>query len=102
VTTREIVAISRYLGISEEAFIQSFTRLRSNRDGLALVDGKDGACCFYENNSCQIQAFKPQQCRDFPNLWGSREDRRECKAIPMEVSEEQYRIKIREATGRIL
>ena len=69
VTEAEISAISHHLGLAEDDFIQSYTRLRSNRRGLSLIDQPDGACIFLDGQDCRIQAVKPQQCRDFPNAW---------------------------------
>ena len=69
VSETEITAISRHLGLTEDDFIQRYTRLRANRRGLSLIDQPDGACIFLEGQDCRIQAVKPQQCRDFPNAW---------------------------------
>lgn len=80
----EIIRISSYLGISEFEFIQRFTQLRPQRNGLALVDNEeDGACIFLDGNNCSIQSVKPQQCRDFPNRWRFPGWRSLCQAIPM-------------------
>ena len=66
---KEITAISRHLGLEEDEFIQKYTRLRSDRRGLSLVDQPDGACIFLDGQDCRIQLVKPRQCRDFPNAW---------------------------------
>ena len=66
---KEITAISRHLGLEEDDFIQQYTRLRSDRCGLSLIDQPDGACIFLDGQDCRIQPVKPQQCRDFPNAW---------------------------------
>jgi len=65
----EITAIAAHQKISEDEFIQQFTRLRRDRRGLALVEQADGACVFLDGNRCVIQAVKPQQCREFPRRW---------------------------------
>ncbi len=49
-------------------FIQKFTRLRMNRNGLSLVE-KNHECIMLENGGCKIQDVKPFQCKDFPNRW---------------------------------
>lgn len=64
------------------AFIAEFTRLRPERDGLALTDQADGSCVFLDGQDCQIQAVKPEQCRGFPNAWNFPGWREVCKAIP--------------------
>lgn len=85
VTAEEIIAIAAYIGVSENDFIQHHTRLRPNRDGLALLDQDNGACVFLKGNDCSIQEVKPQQCRDFPNGWNFPGWRNVCEAI--EISE---------------
>jgi Fe-S-cluster containining protein len=69
VTDGEITRLAAFKGISEHAFIQQFTRLRHDRRGLALQEKPDGSCVFLDGNDCSVQPVKPQQCRDFPNLW---------------------------------
>jgi len=43
---------------------------------------------------------KPQQCRDFPNLWNFPGFEETCRAIPHRVSEEDYRRLVAQAKGR--
>jgi len=69
VTGREIGLIASFLGVPELKFIQERTRLRFDRRGLALLDKPNGECEFLDGNRCLIQEVKPQQCRDFPNVW---------------------------------
>jgi Fe-S-cluster containining protein len=69
VSDKEITAIASFLGMPENEFIQQYTRLRTNRRGLSLIDQADGACIFLDGQDCKIQPVKPQQCRDFPNAW---------------------------------
>ncbi len=71
-------------------FIQEFTRLAANRQGLALKDKPDGSCIFLEGNDCAVQPVKPQQCRDFPNLWNFPGFEKVCRAIPRVVSGEEF------------
>src|SRR5262245_58316149 len=70
----ETAEIAAFLGLSEHDFIQRSTRLRPNRDGLALIDkGPDASgnynheCIFLEGRDCTIQPVKPRQCAGFPN-----------------------------------
>ena len=99
-TAVEISIIARHLGMNEGDFIEQHTRLRQDRTGLALTDKPNGECHFLDGDDCSIQAVKPQQCRDFPNLWTRPEARQYCQAIPREVSEEEYARLMRGATGR--
>lgn len=86
----EIAAIASHLGLSEEAFIQRFTRLRTERDGLALIDKGLGAtgesynheCIFLDGRDCAIQPVKPIQCAGFPNTWNFPAWREVCEAVP--------------------
>ena len=82
----EIAAIAAHLGISEDDFIQRYTRLRPQRDGLALIDKGNGECFFLEGRDCRLQAVKPGQCRGFPNAWNFPGWREVCKAVPVETA----------------
>jgi hypothetical protein len=86
----EITRLANFLRLTEHNFIQQYTRLRADRRGLALQDQPDGACIFLENNNCAVQPVKPQQCRDFPNLWNFPGYEKICHALPREVSEAEY------------
>ena len=65
----EIAQMAAFKGLSEQYFIDEFLRLRKDRRGLALKEKPDGSCIFLEGKACQIQAVKPQQCKEFPNRW---------------------------------
>lgn len=91
---KEITRLAEFKGLSESDFIQQFTRLRWDRGGLALQEQPDGACIFLEGEGCAVQPVKPQQCRDFPNLWNFPGSEKTCQAIPREVSEEEYQRRI--------
>jgi len=69
VSDSEISAIATFLKIKQDLFIEKYTRLRSDRRGLSLIDQPDGACIFLDGQDCQIQSVKPDQCRGFPNAW---------------------------------
>jgi Fe-S-cluster containining protein len=99
-TDSEIVRIAAHLGISESGFIEQHTRLRADRQGLSLLEKPNGECEFLVGNDCAIQSVKPQQCRDFPNLWNFPGFEKVCHAIPREVSPEDFRRRIQQATGR--
>jgi len=87
ITEAEIPRIAAHLGLSEEDFIQRFTRLTPLRNGLALIDKPDGSCFFLENGGCVLQAVKPSQCLGFPNVWTTPGWRDYCRAIPVEMEE---------------
>jgi len=82
VSEPEITAIAAFLDLKEDDFIQRFTRLRQQRDGLALIDKANGECFFLEGSDCVINEVKPQQCRNFPNKWNFPGWRQVCEAIP--------------------
>ncbi|MCU0771304.1 MAG: YkgJ family cysteine cluster protein [Verrucomicrobia bacterium] len=86
----EISRLAAFKGLSEHEFIQQFTRLRPDRRGLALEEKPGGECVFLDGNDCAVQPVKPQQCRDFPNLWTTPEAVERCRAIRREVDESEY------------
>jgi Fe-S-cluster containining protein len=86
----EITRLAAFKGMSEHDFIQQFTRLRKDRQGLALMDKPNGECIFLEGGDCAVQPVKPQQCRDFPNLWNFPGFEKVCRAIPVELNAEEF------------
>jgi uncharacterized protein len=78
----EIAAIAGFLGVDEYEFIQRFTRLRPQRDGLALIEKENHECIFLEGRDCTIQPVKPRQCAGFPNTWNFPGWREVCEAVP--------------------
>ncbi len=99
-TDEEIARLATFLGLSERDFIQQFTRLRPDRRGLALMDKPNGECVFLDGGNCAVQPVKPQQCRDFLNLWNFPGCEQTCRAVPKLVSEAEYRRLVQAATGR--
>ncbi len=99
-TDAEISRLAAYLGLSEFDFIQRFTRLRTDRHGLVLAERSDGACVLLEGRDCRVQPAKPQQCRDFPNLWRFPGCEHLCHAVPREVEPAEYERLLAAATGR--
>ena len=93
-TDEEIKQLAEFKGLSEHDFIQQFTRLRSDRRGLALLDKPNGECIFLEGNSCAVQQVKPRQCSEFPNLWNFPGFEKICHAKPVDVSPEEYRVRL--------
>jgi Fe-S-cluster containining protein len=99
-TDEEITRLAAFNDLSEHDFIQRFTRLTHDRLGLALQEKPSGACVFLVGNDCSVQSVKPQQCRDFPNLWRHPDADNLCRAIPREVSEDEYVRLVSQATQR--
>lgn len=96
----ELERIAAHLGMTDEGFIASHTRLTVQRNGLALMDQSSGACEWLDGDACRINPVKPQQCRDFPNLWNFPEASGKCQAKPVEVTPEEWTARILAATGR--
>jgi hypothetical protein len=78
----EIEAMARLFGMSGFDFVQEYTRIRPQRDGLALKDKANGECIFLEDGGCRVQAAKPVQCQGFPNTWSFPGWRNVCEAVP--------------------
>ena len=93
-TKEEISRLAAFKGLSEAEFIQQFTRLRWVRGGLTLQEKPDGGCVFLEGDDCSVQSVKPQQCRDFPNLWNFPGFEKTCQAFPREVTAAEYQRRI--------
>src|SRR5262249_19358640 len=68
-TNDEVASLAGFLGLEEKDFIETHTRLRQDRKGLALKARPDHSCIFLDGNSCTVQAVKPLQCKEFPNRW---------------------------------
>lgn len=99
-TEKEISGMARFLDLSETEFIERYTKVRPDRIGLALKDREDGACILLEGNLCKAQGAKPQQCRDFPNLWNFPDFQKVCQSKAVELSIPDYEQTIRRETGR--
>jgi uncharacterized protein len=96
----EITRLAAFNGISEVEFIQRYTRLTKDRNGLSLEEKPNGECIFLDGDDCAVQPVKPQQCSDFPNLWNFPGFEKACHAIPQMVSAEEYARLITQATRR--
>lgn len=83
----EIEAIAKFLGLDVDEFIQKFTRLRTNRSGLSLIEKKNHECIMLENGGCKIQPVKPFQCKGFPNRWNFPDWQKVCQAKPVPMTE---------------
>jgi Fe-S-cluster containining protein len=91
----EILPIARHLGLSEAEFLDRYVRLRTNRQGLSLIEKENHECIMLDGDSCRIHAVKPEQCRGFPNKWNFPGWQKVCdaKAIPMEEAREKGWVK---------
>lgn len=83
VSESEIAAIAEFLGMAEGDFISQYTRLRTDRQGLSLLEKDNHECVMLENGGCRIHPVKPSQCAGFPNQWNFPGWREICGAIPM-------------------
>lgn len=81
----EIAPIARHLGMTEEEFLSTYTRLRTNRMGLSLIEKENHECIMLEGDACRIHPVKPEQCAGFPNKWNFPGWRDVCEAIPVPV-----------------
>lgn len=81
----EIEKIAGFLGMETQVFIEKYTRLRTNRTGLSLIEKENHECIMLDGESCRINPVKPEQCRGFPNKWNFPGWQQVCqaKAIPM-------------------
>ena len=101
-TDAELARLAAFKGLGEQDFTQQFMRLRPDRRGLALAEKPNGECIFLDGGDCSVQPVKPQQCRDFPNLWNFPGFEKTCRAIPRLASDEDYRLLAARATGHRL
>jgi uncharacterized protein len=81
----ETARIAEFLGMSEDDFIQRYTRLRTNRQGLSLIEKDNHECIMLDGDACRIHPVKPDQCKGFPNQWNFPGWRDLCKAVPVPV-----------------
>lgn len=100
VDQEEIRLIAAHRGLSEDEFIQRHTRLTRDRRGLSLVEKENGECLFLDGNRCAVQEVKPQQCRDFPNLWRFPGFEAKCRAKSHVLDTDDYVELVVKATGR--
>lgn len=85
--------------MTEDDFIQTHTRLNADRSGLALQDKENGECIFLDGNDCRVNPVKPQQCRNFPNLWNFPGFEDVCRAKKLVLEQSEYEAAIERATG---
>lgn len=83
----EIPGIAAYLNLTEADFLDQYTRLRTNRQGLSLIEKGNHECIMLENGGCRIHEVKPGQCAGFPNRWNFEGWRKVCEAKPIPMTE---------------
>ena len=77
----DVPRIAGFLGLAEIEFVEAYTRLRGNRQGLSLMEKANHECIMLDGAACRIHPVKPDQCAGFPNRWNSPGWREICKAI---------------------
>lgn len=87
VEDEELDGIASFLGMETQAFIDQFTRLRTNRSGLSLIEKENHECIMLDGKNCRINPVKPEQCRGFPNQWNFPGWQDVCQAQPIRMSE---------------
>ena len=87
VDDHEVDAIAAFLEMDVDDFIEKFTRLRMNRNGLSLIEKDNHECIMLENGGCKIQSVKPFQCKGFPNRWNFPGWQKQCQAKPVPMQE---------------
>jgi len=77
----EVDAIAAFLGMAVGEFLEKFTALMPDRQGLTLIEKPDGSCVFLEEGDaagCRINPVKPRQCEGFPQRWSFPGWEKEC------------------------
>jgi len=49
-----VANLAGFLVLSDKEFIETYTRLRKDRRGLALKAREDHSCIFLEGNACTV------------------------------------------------
>ncbi|MGB0992442.1 MAG: YkgJ family cysteine cluster protein [Akkermansiaceae bacterium] len=83
----EVESIAAFLGMETDAFIEQYTRLRTNRSGLSLIERENHECIMLEGNACRINPVKPYQCKGFPNRWNFPDWQKVCQAKPVPMAD---------------
>jgi hypothetical protein len=68
VTRRDIARLARYLGLTEQAFIEEYTTTSAFEQKEPILRRRDNGCIFLDGNDCTIYDARPDTCRDFPHL----------------------------------
>ncbi len=87
----EVDAIAAHLGMDVDAFIEKYTRLRTGRRGLSLIEKDNHECIMLNGRDCSINPVKPRQCKGFPNTWNFPGWQNVCEAKPIPMLEAKER-----------
>jgi Fe-S-cluster containining protein len=68
VTGRDILRLSKYLGITQAQFVAQYTTASAFEQKEPILRRRDTGCIFLEGNDCSIYDARPDTCRDFPHL----------------------------------
>lgn len=82
----EVSLIAQFLKLNEREFLNQYTRLRTNRQGLSLIEKENHECIMLDGNACRIHPVKPGQCSGFPNKWNFPGWRKVCEALAVAVA----------------
>lgn len=78
----EIRKIAAFLNVSELEFIEHWTLLAPDRQGLILKSREDGSCIFLNSrNLCEINSVKPEKCKTFPFEWINPDSAQVCPSL---------------------
>jgi len=89
VSASDITAMAAYLGMSEDAFVQQYTALRPDRQGLMLAEKDNGECVLLDGVDCRVHPVKPMQCRTFPSQWTLPDYKDKCPAQANRVARKE-------------
>jgi Fe-S-cluster containining protein len=87
----EIPRIAAFMELTEQEFLDRYTRLRTNRKGLSLIEKENHECIMLDSNSCRIHPVKPSQCAGFPNKWNFPGWQQVCEAMAIPMAEARQR-----------
>ena len=68
VSTAEIEAIARYLGMPVNEVVRQYTAPDPERPGSRILLNTHDACVFLEGNLCMVYEARPSACRNFPHV----------------------------------
>ena len=78
----EIRRIAEFLGMSEQAFIDTETEVAPDRKTLILKNRPDDSCVYLtDDNRCRIHRVKPDKCRTFPFEWTNADSSEVCPEL---------------------
>ena len=85
VSYEEFSKICKYLNISKAEALRYFFIKRGK---IFIIRDKDNKeCIFLRNNLCLINNVKPEQCKNFPLKWNTKEMLSECAGYRKLINE---------------